>query len=238
MEMMKAAADHLEAMRPKVTQTYHKESYARIDPSKSAFDGKGKTVLITAGATGIGFETSRAFAQTGIQRLIIVSRRAEPQEKAKKALAAEFPALEVQCEQVSVTDQARMTQLLQAVPGGIDVLILSHAAINDANVPAAQVTPADIQTSFDTNVVASWHLAHEYLRLPAPASGGPKTLLHVSTAAAHMALPGQIGYGPSKTAISRMLGSYLADEVDVKKDGVRIFSYHPGSLYTETVETL
>lgn len=36
-------------VRPAEIKTYHKDTYDRISPSKTTFDAKGKTLLITAG---------------------------------------------------------------------------------------------------------------------------------------------------------------------------------------------
>lgn len=231
MDDMKDTKIDLESLVPKITKTHHTKTYPRIDPTKSTFSGAGKTVLVTAGATGIGYEISKAFAQTGVSRIIIVSRRAEPQQKAKAALEAEFPSTTVQGVQASVTDYPKITQVLQDA-GTIDVLVICHAVGHNFAIPSKDLPLQELQDSFDTNTVAPFHLTQQYLHLPVPASG-TKTLIHVGSAAAHVVIPSQIGYGPSKTAFSRMLGSYLASESSVEKDGVRMFSYHPGAFYTD-----
>jgi len=226
----------IESMAPHPTQTYHTKSYDRIDPAKSTFEGKAKTVLITAGATGVGFETSKAFAQTGVERIIIVSRRAEPQQKAKAVLEADFPGLSVECVQASVTDYPKITQILKDA-GDINVLVMSHAIAHDVSVPSRDMPIEQLQDCYATNVIASAHLTQQYLQQPMPAAG-TKTIVHISTAATHIVIPQQSGYGPSKMAFSRMLGSYFAAEQNVEKDGVRMFSFHPGAFYTEAAASL
>ena len=230
-DQVTAGPQSLDHLYTKPTKTFHKASYPRIDPTKSAFDGTGKTILITAGATGVGFAISKSFAQAGIKRIIILSRRAATQEKAKKALEAEFPNTTVECIQASVLDYPRITQVLKSV-GDIDILIMSHAEAHNIAIPSKDLPLQELQTCFDTNVIAPMHLVQQYLQLPMPASGS-KTVIHVSTASSHTELPQQVGYGPSKTAFTRMLGSYLAAEHGPKLDNVRLLTFHPGLFLTE-----
>ena len=231
----------LASLIPKPTPTFHQKTYPRLSPTRTTFPAHGKTVLLTAGATGIGLETSRAFAQAGVKRLIILSRRPEPQAAAKAALEEEFEGLEVVCYAVTVTDYDAITKILREVDGGIDVLVLSHAIADPTHgAPAYKDVPLSaLREVFETNTLATVHLVQTFLNLPQSGErGAGRTVIHVSSAAAHINLPGQMAYGPSKTAVTRMLG-YLADGESTtaagegKGKGARIFSFHPGALYTE-----
>ena len=114
---------------PRPTPTLHNDTYDRISPAKTTFEAQGKTVLITAGGTGIGFEISKAFAEAGVARIIIVSRRPEPQAQAKQGLEDQFPDLKVETHSASVTDHAKINEILQNA-GDIDVLVISHSYIH------------------------------------------------------------------------------------------------------------
>jgi NAD(P)-dependent dehydrogenase (short-subunit alcohol dehydrogenase family) len=107
---------------PRPTKVYHSTSYDRI-AKKHGFEGEGKTVLITGGATGVGYSISKAFAGAGIARLAIVSRTLGPQQKAKTELEAAYPSTQVLLYQASITDHVRMKEVLQEF-GCVDVLIL------------------------------------------------------------------------------------------------------------------
>ncbi|KAE9398979.1 NAD(P)-binding protein [Gymnopus androsaceus JB14] len=61
---------------PKLTPTYHKDTYPSISPTKPSLTQVGKTVLITGGGAGLGFEIARSFAKAGASRIIIICRRA------------------------------------------------------------------------------------------------------------------------------------------------------------------
>lgn len=232
----------LPAQIPKPTTTFHTTTYPRISPTQPSLSASGKTLLITAGATGIGFETSRAFAQAGAAKIIILSRRKEPQDKAKAAIESEFPGTTVEGHSVDVNNHTATTSILQSA-GSIDILILSHAYAPPMDLPALAVPVAEYAAAFETNVLSPLHILQTYLyQLPALPKGKPKTVIHVSTAATHISIPGQLGYGTSKAAMTRAL-AYLADEHPIPKSfppgeaggrgGMRLFSFHPGAFYTD-----
>lgn len=77
--------------------------------------------------------------------------------------------------------------------GDIDILVRCHAAGHDFNQPSKAVPLAEIQEAFDVNVIAPAHLTQTYLNLPVPV-GGTKTIIHMSSAAAHVAVPRQVGW--------------------------------------------
>lgn len=216
---------------PRPVKTYHSQTYDRISPSKTTFKAKGKTVLVTAGATGVGFSISQSFAQAGVERIIIISRRAEPRAEAKAELENLYPETKVETIQCSVTDSDGMANILEQA-GGIDVLVLSAAA-SHTRAGSLDIPFQEIQEVFDTNVVACYELVKTYLRLPPPPSG-EKTIINISSASAHLYIPGQSVYAASKTAFAQIL-SFIAAEHTPKKDGVRIFSMHPGVFYTDMV---
>ncbi|WPH04747.1 putative NADP(+)-dependent dehydrogenase [Acrodontium crateriforme] len=216
---------------PRPTKTYHAKSYPRIAPKNVGFDGRGKTIFITAGATGVGYATARAFCETGASRIIIVSRSSGPQEKAKQELGAAYPSTEVVCYRVSVTDHVRINEVVREV-GAIDVLVLSAAASDNQFDDASKTKVVEVENVYLTNVVASFNLVQTYLNTPAPAR---KTVLNLSSLSAHATVPNQVGYGPSKAAVTQMMQHFAAEQTS---GNVKIISYHPGALYTEAVETM
>ncbi|CAK4033397.1 Hypothetical predicted protein [Lecanosticta acicola] len=219
---------------PRPVKTYHSETYDRIAPAKTKFDGKDKVVLITGGATGIGFSIAQSFAEAGVFKIIIVSRSPGPQAEAKEELGAKFPNVEVVLCQASMTDYGRMVEI-QDEFGPVDVLVLSAAASHPF-LPALDLPSSEVLDTVLTNVNANYHILRHYLGQPSPAAGS-KTVINVSSCSSHMTIPGQTGYGPSKAAFTQMI-TQLASQITPQKDSVRMFSYHPGALYTPTVRKL
>lgn len=185
--------------------------------------------MVTGGASGVGYSISKAFAEASVARIAIVSRSIEAQEKAKAELETEHPTVQVLLYQASVTDNARMTQILQEL-GRVDVLILNAAAAH-RRAEATSITADEMNEAFETNVIAPFNLSKAYLAMPMPA-GGSKTIINISAAAAH--LPGhfRVGYGTSKAAGVQVMQNFASQYRD---SGVRVFSFHPGSYYTPGV---
>ena len=209
---------------PRPVKTYHSTTYDRLSENHG-FNGTGKTVLITGGATGVGHSISKAFASAGVARVVIVSRTQGPQEKAKAELETSYPWTQVILYQGSITDSDRMSKILLEVDT-IDILVLC-AAIYHRRAPATQLSTQEISDNFSTNVIAPFALAKEYLKLPLPAAGR-KTIIHISSAASQMRAPLRSAYGPSKAAITQVM-QHLAFE---HQGEANVFSIHPGAFYT------
>ncbi|EMC96406.1 hypothetical protein BAUCODRAFT_122411 [Baudoinia panamericana UAMH 10762] len=216
---------------PRPTKTYHTETYDRIAPSNSDHDNK--TVLITGGATGIGFEIARSFAKSGVSRIILLSRSPDHLALAREKLEAEFSKCKVETYSVSITNHARVMQIVKEV-GSIDVMVLSAAA-QEPFTTFNDHTVAEMDAFFQTNVIACFNLVKLYIDLPMEPSGS-KTIINISSASAHFVVPQQPGYGPSKTAFAALM-QHAASEYTPEK-GVRIVSLHPGTIYTEAAATV
>ena len=206
------------------TKTYHSTTYDRI-AKRHGFNGVGKTVLVTGGATGVGYSISKAFASAGVARIVIVSRNPGPQQKAKAELETISPSTQVILYQASIADSDLMSSILLEL-GTIDILVLC-AAIYHRRVPATQLSTQEILDNFSINVIAPFALASEYLKLP-PLIAGRKTIIHVSSAAGQMRASMRSAYGPSKAAVTQVM-QHLAFE---HAGEANVFSFHPGAFYT------
>ncbi|KAI7347551.1 hypothetical protein KC320_g7162 [Hortaea werneckii] len=208
---------------PRPVETSHGESYSRILPSN--FDYNNKTVLVTGGSSGIGYAIAKAFAVAGA-RVVIISRSPGPLEEARRDLQA----FDVSAYIASINDDSRMRQIFGEV-GKIEILILNAAYIHDFG-PTVELPEDQMQASFDTNVIAQWNLVKAFIDLSMPSSG-TKTVINISTAGMHLALPHQAAYISSKTAFVQLC-QHLATE-HTPNEGFRIFSMHPGAIYTPAV---
>src|SRR5690606_36335630 len=104
-----------------------------------------RTILITGGSSGIGFETARLFAASG-ERVIICSRDATRLEAAKADLGGA-----VEAHELDVTDQAGVEALFEAV-GPLDVLVASagvclQARLDDAESDAVWARTIDVNVN-------------------------------------------------------------------------------------------
>ncbi|KAL5041622.1 hypothetical protein BDW71DRAFT_201230 [Aspergillus fruticulosus] len=180
------------------------------------FSGQGKVVLITGGASGVGFSIAKALAAAGVARIAI----------------AAYPSVRVVLFQASVADSARMTGILREL-GPVDVLVLSAAVVHRRE-KATAITEQELRDAFDTNVIAAFNLIKSYLETPLPASG-QKTIINIS-AAAQVHATHRVGYGSSKAAVAQFLQHFAVEQEQAPDDNpVRIFSFHPGSFYMPAV---
>ena len=214
---------------PRPVKTYHSKPYDRIS-KHHGFEGRGKTVLITGGASGIGFNMSKAFAAAGVDRIAIVGRSQKPLEEAKATIETAHPTVTVLIYQASITDHTGMTEILQELKT-LDILIL-NAAVAHRRTAATEITTEEVEDAFDVNAIAAFNLTKAFLALPMPKSGH-KTIINISTAAAHMLQPMRVGYGSSKAAGVQIMQSFASQYKD--DPSVNIFSFHPGAFYTPGV---
>jgi len=214
---------------PRPTKTYHTTTYDRI-AKHHGFDGTGKTVLITGGASGIGYSFAQAFARAGVARIAIVSRSSEQQQQAKTELEQLFPSTQIVLYQASVTAHAQINNIIREL-NTIDVLIL-NAAIAHGRKTATELNIEEVQTAFEVNTIASFNLVKAYLQTPSPPAT-TKTIINISSGAAHMVNPYRLAYGAIKAATAQIMQSFAAEQKN--NDNVKIFSFHPGSFYTPGV---
>jgi NAD(P)-dependent dehydrogenase (short-subunit alcohol dehydrogenase family) len=173
---------------------------------------------------------SNAFAAAGVERIAIVGRSKTPLAEAKSSLEAAHPGVKVSTYQASITDHARMTGILQELET-LDVLIL-NAAVAHPRKRATEITMEDMEDAFDINAIAAFNLIKAFLALPMPNSDN-KTIINISTAAAHMLTSMRVGYGSSKAACVQIMQQFANQYKD--NPSVNIFSFHPGAFYTPGV---
>ncbi|KAM0250519.1 hypothetical protein ACHAQJ_008610, partial [Trichoderma viride] len=216
------------------TKSYHKTPYDAIDPTQPSVSAAGKTILITAGHTGIGFSIAQNFATAGASHVILLARRAEVLEKAAKELSATHPKTEFHYFASSTTDHGKIkeifTDIRSRISSHIDILVTS-AAYGPPLANALDLPSEQDSTSFDTNFFGNVNLVRQFLaRASEQESGKEKIILDVSTVAAHLLLPKLGVYGVSKLAFTQWVAHVQQDMTD---KGVRVHSFHPGAVLTD-----
>lgn len=227
------------------TKTYRKAPYPSISPTLPAHSATGKTVLITAGHTGIGYAIATNFAVAGAAHIIIVGRRADVLEKASHDLAAAHPATKFHVFAVSITDEDKVRTMFEEIRRDIpepDILVTS-AAYFAVGATMAETSMQQMSASFDTNVTGNFTVVQAFLGHAASHGSGeaaPRTLkrekiiLDVSTAVTHCFFAGTGAYSASKLAFTRLM-AYLHTESSTSPpsplyDALRVHSFHPGTV--------
>ncbi|GAB7327393.1 hypothetical protein MBLNU13_g11257t2 [Cladosporium sp. NU13] len=218
-------------LRPAEINTYHNKTYDRISPSKTSFNATGKTLLITAGATGIGYSISESFAKAGIAQIIILQRRQSVLDAAKEAIEKAYPDTKVVTYVASQADFERVSKIIKSV-GEIDVLVTCAASSGGCSEMklAKDTRTEDMAEIFNTNVVGLHHLIHEFLAQTSTGStaSSPRSVIHVSSNGTQMYHPGGSGYSSSNPAATRLVTHFAVEQPG--ESNVKFYSFHPGAI--------
>jgi NAD(P)-dependent dehydrogenase (short-subunit alcohol dehydrogenase family) len=192
-------------------------------------DLRGKVVLVTGAASGIGLECARAFAKCGAS--IVIS---DINATALENVRAEIAATGARCfaracdvaSEASVTDFA---MIVHKAVGPVDLLI-NNAGV--AFLGGFEQTPlSEWHRIYDINVLGVVHCIRAFL--PAMrAAGGPRKIVNVASAAGFSPLPNMSAYAASKHAVVG-LSEVLAQELH--ETGISVLVVCPGIINTAIV---
>ncbi|MBX7266785.1 SDR family oxidoreductase [Micromonospora sp. Llam7] len=189
------------------------------------YDLRGRTILITGAARGIGAELARAAAARGA-RVALVGL--EP--GLLRQLAAELDGHWYECD---VTDQAGLDDAVASTMqryGGIDVVV-ANAGI--ANLGTVAVGPVDaLVRTIEVNLSGVVRTVGAALPHVLAARGH---VLIVSSAAAFAAMPGMAAYCASKAGVEQF-GNVL--RLENRRRGLTVGTAHPIWIDTDLVRDI
>jgi len=151
-------------------------------------------------------------------------------DTAKQSLESEFPNAKFTTYAASVTDLDHISSILKEV-GTIDILV-ANAATSHPFVPSKDVKMEDFRTTFEVNVLSTFHIIKEFLALE---PRGPRVVVHTSSSVGQMVVPGNVGYGPSKAAANQMIQHFATEYAGTD---VTFQTFHPGAVYTDAAANL
>lgn len=200
------------------------------------------TVLITGAGKGIGEHIAKSFVQAGASRVIITSRTRPDLERVKKELErlAEEKNRSIRCSYI-VQDAAKVQSYIalhdlvrDEFGGRLDCLVCNAGGgpvktlwtprINETNT-------TEWDDSIALNFTSAYYAASQLIPLILDPKSVGKTIINISSAAAHFA-GGNItpaAYSIGKLALNRFTES-LAE--DYKSQGLVAVALHPGSVPT------
>lgn len=159
--------------------------------------------LVTGVGPGTGAAVVRRFARGGY-RVAMLARDADR----LAALAKEIPdTIAVPCD---VTDATALEQAVATV--GMPQVVV-HNAAGGAFGTFMEIEPATLQTNFDINTMALYHLAR--LTTPAMVAAGEGALIVTGNTSAQRGSAGFAGFAPTKAA-QRILSESLARDLGPK----------------------
>ena len=193
---------------------------------------KGRAVLVTGGATGIGAALVEHFARQGA-RVAFFDVQDEPAQHLAVLLGAEGCSvpLFLHCD---LTDLAALEQTARqaiAALGTVDVLV--NNAANDQRHTIEQVTPEYWDRSMAINLRPQFFMAQAVL--PAMRAGGRGSIINMSSISWLIPSTGVPLYATAKAAIVGMTRT-LAHELGPL--GIRVNAVLPGAIATERQQQL
>lgn len=183
----------------------------------------GRPVALVTGATsGIGEATADRLHAAGY-RVYAVGRNPDALERlASRGLAARA---------VDVTDEDAVDRLvgqIDADHGGVDVLV--NSAGFPLTCPLEQLALDELRSLFETNVVATLHLAQAVL--PGMRRRGSGVIVNIGSTGGRFASPGAGGYHVIKYGMEALSLSLRAE---VAQFGVRVVLLDPTAVHTPFV---
>jgi meso-butanediol dehydrogenase/(S,S)-butanediol dehydrogenase/diacetyl reductase len=166
----------------------------------AGFDGA--VVAVTGGGSGIGLACCELLRDCGAT-VVAMHRRGDPAVDVRDRSALDAAA-----------DRIRRDH------GGLDALINSAGSLTP-NRPFAEVPIADVTSSYECNVVGTFHACQAFAELLAARRGA---VVNVASQAALVALPEQAAYTASKGAVAALTRSIA---IDWAPRGVRVNAVAP-----------
>lgn len=182
---------------------------------------KGKTAVITGGATGIGYAAAQRFIDEGA--FVYIFGRRQP---ALDAAVAELGP-NARGVQGSVSDMADLDRLYAAVKaerGSLDIVFAN--AGTGSPLALGSITAEHVDEIFETNVKGSIFTVQK--ALPLMAEGG--SIILTGSSAGTTGAPAFSAYSASKAAVRNLARSWAED---LKGTGIRVNVLSPGPTATE-----
>ncbi len=188
---------------------------------------QNKTVLLTGGGGGIGFETAKHLAQMGA-RVIIAEIDPAAGERAEQSINELFPS-SAEYYNIDLADETAIREMYRhiiAKHGKIDVLINNATYVSVESVERSSLKAWDL--SYAVNLRAPLLLSQ--LCLPDMLKAGSGALIFVSSSGA---APYLGAYEVFKTAQVELANTLTCE---LEGSGVNAFTIGPGLVKTKTAE--
>ncbi len=186
---------------------------------------KGKNVIVTGGASGIGLAIARKFGQAGGNAFIL-----DINPDSGKTVAHQLHAegLKVQFIHCNVSDYADVQRAMDHVKHP-DVLINNAGVAHVGNIE--QANPEDIDRLYQINIKGIYHCTRAVIGEMVKQGGG--VILNMASVAAVVGIPDRFAYSMTKGAVVGMTLSIARDYVDKK---IRCNAISPARVHTPFVD--
>jgi dehydrogenase/reductase SDR family member 7B len=190
------------------------------------YDFRGRAVLVTGAASGIGRATAEAFARAGAN-VALTSR----DTKQLETIAAQLrpTGARVSTHHLDVTDRREAFAVIETVAkefGRLDVLV-NNAGIGQC-LPLEELQQEDAHKIVDTNLMGVIHCIQA--ALPIMKKQGSGQIVNISSTAGHKGMPFLSVYCATKFAVRGLTESL---RMELRKKKIEVISICPGTTETE-----
>ncbi|KAH9502365.1 hypothetical protein Btru_075506 [Bulinus truncatus] len=195
-------------------------------PSSCSLRYKDKVVVVTGGASGIGFGAVKTFVENGSK--VVFCDLNDVEGKAVEAdLNAKGPG---ECKfifcDVSKEDQIKnVIEVAVQTFGKLDCLV-NNAGLHPSHKPIDDFSSEDFKSLIDVNVMGFFYATKFALPYLRQTQGN---VINNGSLVAYIGQPGAVTYAATKGAIISMTKALSIDEA---KYHVRVNSFSPGNIFT------
>src|SRR5579863_5296849 len=188
---------------------------------------KGRGVLVSGAATGLGRETALEFARQGANVVLHHSLASEDAAGAvKEARGLGVRAEAVLADLSDLEEVGRLAREAQAILGRVDILI-NNSGISYTS-PLLEVTPQRYDKVYAVNVRAGFFLIQHVV--PGMVAAGGGAICNIASVHGHQGAPEHAVYAGTKGAI---IASTRALAVELAHRGIRVNAIAPGWIAVE-----
>jgi len=183
-------------------------------------------VLITAGASGIGFEIAKAFLATGATVYIC-----DIDEEALTRASAELPGLLTgRCD---VGDRASVDAMVAEAAnalGGIDVLV-NNAGIGGPTKPVQDIDPDEWEAVLRVDLTGTFNVTRN--AIPYLIRSGNGVIINMASAAGRFGYPNRSPYATAKWGL---IGFTKTLSMELGEHNIRVNAIAPGAVEGERIQ--
>jgi NAD(P)-dependent dehydrogenase (short-subunit alcohol dehydrogenase family) len=190
---------------------------------------EGRKAVVTGGDSGIGRAVALAFAREGADVAIsyLDDEQSDADETARVVRDAGRTALQLPGD---LQDEAYCRELVTTAAqelGGVDILV-NNAAYQMARDGLADISTAELERTFRTNILAMFHTCRAALEHMEPGAA----IINTASIQAYQPDPMLLAYAATKAAIVNFTKGLAQETIE---RGIRVNAVAPGPIWTPLI---